>query len=88
MGAPVFLVALVLGAGALALWVDARFPRLAPEGFRSRSIAAGVAALLVFGLPVAPSAAGMLVLLLPALVFAFLTAVWLLRVAADPAAHV
>ena len=88
MGAPVFVPALVLGAGVLALWVDARFPGLAPSGLRSRSIAAGVAALLVAALPIAPSAAGMLVLLLPALVFAFLTAVWLLRVAADPAAHV
>lgn len=83
-----FLIALVLGAGALALWVDVRFPRLAPQGLRGRMAAAVVALLLLAVLPVWPTMLGLLGVFLPVLALALLTTIWLMRVAADPAAHV
>jgi hypothetical protein len=84
----VFLIALVLGAGALALWVDVRFPRLAPQGLRRRMAAAVVALLLLAVLPVWPTMLGLIGVFLPVLALALLTTIWLMRVAADPAAHV
>lgn len=85
MPAPVFLVALVLGAGALALWVDVRFPGLAPHGLRGRMVAAVAAVVVLAVVPVSPTMAGLLGLFLPVLALTLLTTIWLLRVAADPA---
>jgi hypothetical protein len=83
-----FLSVFVAGAGVLALWIDTRFPRLAPESF-SRRVLAAVAALLL--LQVAPLSGGsaqavyasVFAVMLPALVLTLLTAVWLLRALRD-----
>jgi hypothetical protein len=79
-----FVIALVLGAAALALWTDLRFPGLGPRSITARLVNAGIAALVVIVAPV-PSQPGMLQILavlglfLPALGYAFLTGLWLLR---------
>jgi hypothetical protein len=44
-----FLSTFVVGAGLLALWIDVRFPKLAPESLSKRMLAACCAG-LVFGL--------------------------------------
>lgn len=43
MSVQAFGIAFLLGAGALALWVDARFPRLAPVDLRRALVRTGVA---------------------------------------------
>ena len=88
MSAGVFLVALVAGAGALALWVDVRFPQLAPQGLQGRAIAAAFAFVAVSAAPVSAvgGVAAVAVLLgffLPVLCFALLASLWLLRSLAD-----
>lgn len=87
MSVAVFLVALLVGAGALALWIDVRFPDLAPSDPRGRLTAALIAVALVSIVPVstAGGAATMVSLLgvvLPAMCFALLTTLWLLRMVA------
>jgi hypothetical protein len=80
----IFTVALVLAAAALAVWTDVRFPRLEPSSITARLVNAGIASLALVLIPF-PSEAGMLLLLavlglfLPALGYAFLTGLWLLR---------
>lgn len=79
-----FTLALVVGAAVLALWTDVRFPGLGPRSITARLVNAGVASLVLVVTPV-PSHGGMLQLLavlglfLPALGYAFLTGLWLLR---------
>jgi hypothetical protein len=82
---PVILtVALLVGAAALALWTDVRFPGLQPGSIRARFVNAGLSTVAVLAIPI-PSTPGTLQLLallglfLPALVWAFLSALWLLR---------
>jgi hypothetical protein len=79
-----FLPVFAVGAALLALWIDTRLPNLAPAAFSHRMLAAGGALLAVQLLPVfTGSALAMYAtvfgVLLPVLVWAFLTAVWLLR---------
>jgi hypothetical protein len=80
--------AFVVGAGFLALWIDARHPKLAPESFSKRMIAA-ISAMIVLQLaPVFNGSrpalyATLFAILLPVLVSSFLTAVWLLRALRD-----
>ncbi len=79
-----FMIALVLGAASLALWTDLRFPGLGPRSVTARLVNAVVASLVLLATPV-PSQSGLLQLLavlglfLPALGYAFLTGLWLLR---------
>jgi hypothetical protein len=78
--APLFLI----GAGALALWIDLRFPQLAPQELRTRMLAVVGAVVVLVAAPLVNSSptaafATLFALVLPAFVFAFLTAVWLLR---------
>jgi hypothetical protein len=85
---PVLLGAFAVGAGLLALWIDFRFPHLTPQ-FRTTFIHVGVsiviAQLMVPALTHAgPSGkAGVMLLLfliaLPALVYCFLTSVWIIK---------
>ena len=82
------MCALVLGAAALALWLDKRFPDLAPKSFSRRMLAAccagGVfAAAPVFHGSIAALYATLFAIILPLLVSSFLTAVWLLRAVRD-----
>jgi hypothetical protein len=88
-----FLIALTLGAGAIALWINFRFPTLAPDNIRRAVIHVG-AALLVgqvvvpvlhsFIADVNPLLRAMLTtfaLGLPALVYALLSSIWVIRIA-------
>lgn len=84
MNPAILTAALLVGAAALAIWTDVRFPGLQPESMRARFVNAGLATVAVLVIPV-PSTPGVLQLLaliglfVPALVWAFLSAIWLLR---------
>jgi ABC-type Mn2+/Zn2+ transport system permease subunit len=79
-----FLPMFVVGAALLALWIDTRRPSLAPDALAHRVLAAAGSLLALQLLPVftgseAALYATVFAFLLPALVWAFLSAVWLLR---------
>ena len=88
-----FLVALTLGAGALALWINFRFPNIAPERIWTAIIHVGAAILagqvLLPGLlevvpesnPVVRALVTTFVLGLPALVYSLLASIWVIRIA-------
>jgi hypothetical protein len=88
-----FLLALTVGAGAIALWINARFPKLAPEGLRMAIIHVGAAILvgqvLLPGLsdavpsvnPVMRALLITFVLGLPTLVYSLLASIWVIRIA-------
>jgi hypothetical protein len=87
----VFLVVFAVSAGALALWVDHRFPRLAPRTLRAALLHVGasivVAQLIVpIGMRVVaagPSDAATLLgvfgIGLPGLTYSLLAAVWIMK---------
>jgi hypothetical protein len=83
-----FMAVFLVGAGLLALWIDTRFPKLAPKSFTKRMLATGCL-LLVFGaVPVfggssAAIYATLFAVMLPLLVSSLLAAVWLLRALRD-----
>ena len=79
-----FLPAFLVGAGALALWIDVRHPTLAPDSLSKRLLAAGCGLLALQLVPVFHGSAiaiyGTLFgIVLPVLVSSLLTAVWLMR---------
>jgi hypothetical protein len=88
-----FLAVLTLGAGLLALWINSRFPKLAPE--RIWTAVVHVLAALLAGqvlvptlshaVPdVGPAAQALLITFaigLPALVYALLASIWVIRIA-------
>ena len=88
-----FLVVLTVGAAALALWINFRFPSLAPEGIWMAVLHVGAAILagqvLLPGLlevmpeanPVVRALLTTFVLGLPALVYALLASIWVIRIA-------
>ena len=86
MSSSIFVVALTVGAGLLAMWVHARFPALAPERM-GRAIVHAVGAFVLLNLATqigAGSAAvfgAIFVLVLPALVYALLCTLWVIRCA-------
>lgn len=94
MSVNVFLIVFAAGAAGIALWIDARFPALAPASFRSCFIHAGVS--LVLGQLIVPLAiqalaangsqpvvlVAVLGLGLPALVYCFLAALWVMKLVA------
>ena len=80
-----FALVLTAGAALLALWLDARLPKLAPATMR-RVLPHIVLAFVVLQLvPGATSSTMIYVALfglaLPALVYCFLTAVWFIKIA-------
>ena len=86
-----FLLAFVLGAAALAVWVVMRLPGLAPRSLRAATVHMAVAMLLGFVLtpalqlvPGQPARLSVLVALfgvaLPALTYMLLAGMWLLQV--------
>ena len=78
-----FVVALVVGAALLALWLDTRFPGLAPKTLQNRFLAA-LAAGIVLSLPTPPATIlTVLTVDLPVIAFAFLAMLWLLRLLAE-----
>jgi membrane protein DedA with SNARE-associated domain len=88
MSLQAFMLILCGGAGLLALWIDIRFPRFAPPDLMRAAIRIVVA--FAIGYLVAPvltlavgagmsPAAALMLLVLPALVLFFLTAIWMMR---------
>jgi len=69
----------------LALWIDARFPKLAPTSMRRVFLHVGAAMLTLHLIPGASSHTMIYLALfgvaLPALAYSFLTAVWFIRLA-------
>lgn len=88
-----FLCVLVLGSGALACWVDVRYPRLGSPDWRRVSIHVVVSIMLLrFVLPsgielalapgvLAVAVAGVVSAGVAAFGYAFLSGIWVLRVA-------
>jgi hypothetical protein len=78
-----FVLVLAAGAGLLAMWTHTRFPSLAPERLGRTIVHAATAFVLlkmtsVFG--ESPRAFGVVFLfVLPALVYALLCTIWMLR---------
>jgi hypothetical protein len=71
-------------AGLLALWIDVRFPKLAPRSLTRRLLAGVAAVVLLESAPLVVSSAAvayatLFALVLPAFVVVFLSAVWILR---------
>jgi hypothetical protein len=83
MSSQTFMVVLALGAALLAMWVHARFPSLAPAELPRTMLHAVLAFALLKATPSlldgpAPLV-GTFLLVLPALVYALLGTIWLLR---------
>jgi hypothetical protein len=88
-----FTVTLTLAAGMLAIWLDTRFPALRPKtaawGLTHAAVGVftmfGAAGLLqlVYGIPDGAFMALVLGVFLPALVYALLAGVWMLRALAN-----
>jgi hypothetical protein len=87
----IFVLFLALGAAIVALWIELRFPALAPVTLRASLVHAAVAFLALVAVPVAfdpmlavgDSPIVVLVALFggvfPVLVYAFLTLTWLVK---------
>ena len=85
------VVCLTLGAAALALWIGVRFPGRGPQRVASIGLHLALSLVAVQAAPVAMrllvedsesapvAAVALLGLFLPALVYAFLAALWLMR---------
>jgi hypothetical protein len=97
MAGSAFQLVLPIGAALLAVWIDLRFDARRPQSPIRRAVYAFVACGVVelatvifsrFGAPDAPLAqrfAALFFCLVPSLVFAFLTGVWLMRTLSDVA---
>ena len=84
MSNEVFVAALAVGAGLLAVWIHARFPDLAPQRIGKTLLHAGIAFLILRltpGLGDSTTAlfAGVFAFVLPALVYALLCSIWMLK---------
>jgi hypothetical protein len=88
-----YTLTLTLGAGLLAIWLDARLPGLRPKtaagGLTHAAVGVftmlGAAGLLqlVYGIPQAAFMALVLGVFLPGLVYALLAGLWMLRALAN-----
>jgi hypothetical protein len=88
-----FVVALAVGAGALALWADVRVPRLQPKELRGVLLHTFIAFAVLhvvagwIGAPasgtLAVAMAALLGIALPAIVYAFLAGIWAIRMFQD-----
>lgn len=86
MSNEVFVLAVAVGAALLAAWTYARFPSWAPERLGRTVLHVVIAFVLLQlapGIASSPAAAfaSIFLLLLPALVYAFLCTLWLLKFA-------
>jgi hypothetical protein len=81
-----FVLTLAACAGLLAVWAHARFPGLAPARMGKTLLHAGVAFVLLkltpgLGDSSVAMFAGVVLLVLPALVYALLCTIWMLKLA-------
>lgn len=80
-----FVLVLTAGAALLALWLDARLPKLAPPTLKRVIPHVGLALVALHLMPGLASTVTVLLALfaivLPALVYTFLTAIWFIRIA-------
>jgi hypothetical protein len=86
MSKEMFVLALAAGAGLLAMWIYARFPGLAPARVGKTALHAGLAFALLMLTPalggsVLASFALAFLFVLPALVYALLSTLWVLKLA-------
>ena len=91
MSTAVFLILFAVGSAAVAWWIDARFTTLSPESLRTALIHVGISVVVAQlivppGLHVLVGAGSQVVTLaalfglaLPALVYSFLAALWVLK---------
>ncbi len=91
MSPAIFALFVALGAVVIALWIDLRFPTLAPMSLRANFVHAAVAFVALAIVPVAiePMFApgqslivqlvGLLGIVFPVLVYAFLAFAWLVK---------
>lgn len=79
-----FVIALACGAALLAVWLDSRFPALAPAGLHRLIVHAAVALVLMQLVPgtggsVAFAFVVVFAVALPVFVYGFLVTVWFVR---------
>jgi hypothetical protein len=84
MSKEVFVLALAIGAGLLAMWIYVRFPRLAPAQLGPTMIHTGAAFALLLLTPglggsVAARFSLLFMFVLPVLVYALLCTLWLVK---------
>ena len=84
MSKEMFVLALAVGAGLLAMWVHVRFPGLAPARMVKTPFHTGAAFVLLMLTPglVGPTPAGLALVfmfVLPTLVYALLCTLWVLK---------
>ena len=82
----IFVLALAAGAGLIAIWIHARFPGLAPDRMGKTVLHAVIAFALLQLMPGLSGStvvlfAGVFLLVLPALVYALLCSIWVLKLA-------
>lgn len=79
----IFMVALTVGAASLALWTHVRFPSLAPDRLPRTMLHAALAFAVLMLTPhlldESASLKGIFLVVLPALVYALLGTIWVLR---------
>ena len=86
--AALFTTALFVGTASLALWIDARAPRLAPAGVKWRAFCALVTVVIFTFVPVVSDSyaslyASVFCVLMPLLTAMWLSSLWLVRSAAE-----
>ena len=84
MSIEMFVLALAVGAGLLAAWIHARFPGLEPERMGKTVLHTGIAFVLLkltpgLGDSLPSMYAGVFLFLVPALVYALLCSIWVLK---------
>ena len=88
MNPQVFVIVFLLGCAALALWVEAAFPRIAPGDLRRALFRSGVALGVTMGLfpPIwdaavarGPIVVALFAIALPCLTYLLLSTIWSIR---------
>ena len=91
LSAQLFAFCLLGGAAAIAVWIEVRFPRLAPQSIKAATLHIG--ATIIVAQLILPLATGVLThswtlamvatfaVALPSLVYCLLAAIWVIRIA-------
>ena len=95
MNSTLLVLVFALGAGVLAMWVEARFARFTPESMKARFFHMALALAFVQlsvpvmrlvvgnGQSVTRAVFGLVYVFLPPLVYSFLTSIWLLKLVTE-----